>query len=232
MIFSITLSMKTSLNIPAWLFLLPLLGTACGSNKSAAGDYEPVDSGPVEINRYGGEKLSSSMDFRENSIRGPQQIDLAEYSLEVFGMVENPGSFSYEKLIARESVKKVVDMHCVEGWNVKILWEGFRLKDLLDEAGLEPGTNTVIFHCYDGYTTFLSLNYIMVNDILLAYKMNNAPLRPERGFPFQLVAENKLGYKWARWVTKIEVTGSAEGSGYWENLGYPPGGDLDDWYYR
>lgn len=224
--------MKTCLYISACLALLAILATSCSDK--AVSDYQPVGNSniPVETNRYGDEKLSSSTDFRENSILGSQQVDLAEYSLEVFGMVENPGSFSYEKLVARESVKRVIDMHCVEGWSVKILWEGFSVKELLNEAGLKPGATTVIFHCYDGYSTFLTLNYIMVNDILLAYKMNDAPLRPERGFPFQLVAENKLGYKWAKWVIKIEVTDSAEGSGYWEKAGYPPSGDLDEWYYR
>ena len=43
---------------------------------------------------------------------------------------------------------------------------------------------------------------------------------PERGYPFQVVAEDKLGYKWAKWVTGIEVSNDADYRGYWESRGY------------
>jgi len=40
--------------------------------------------------------------------------------------------------------------------------------------------------------TFYTLDYIIDNDIIIAYKMNEIALPPERGFPFQLVAEHRL----------------------------------------
>ena len=42
--------------------------------------------------------------------------------------------------------------------------------------------------------------------IIVAYKMNGVELPPKRGFPFQLVAESKWGYKWIKWITSIEVS--------------------------
>jgi DMSO/TMAO reductase YedYZ molybdopterin-dependent catalytic subunit len=66
----------------------------------------------------------------------------------------------------------------------------------------------------------------MNNDILLAYKMNNVTLPPERGFPFQVVAEDKWGYKWVKWVTKIEISGDPNYKGYWESNGYDNNGDI------
>jgi len=48
--------------------------------------------------------------------------------------------------------------------------------------------------------TFYTLDYIIDNDIIIAYKMNEIALPPERGFPFQLVAEHKWGYKWIKWI--------------------------------
>jgi DMSO/TMAO reductase YedYZ molybdopterin-dependent catalytic subunit len=52
------------------------------------------------------------------------------------------------------------------------------LKDLLDEAGIQTGSNTVIFYAVDGYSSSLPLDYIMNNDIMLAYKMNGVAIPP------------------------------------------------------
>ena len=86
---------------------------------------------------------------------------------------------------------KVVTLHCVEGWDVTILWEGVLVRDLIKEAGIDPRANTVIFYAHDGYMTSFPISYIMNNDIIMAYKMNNVTLQAERGYPFELVAENK-----------------------------------------
>jgi len=91
---------------------------------------------------------------------------------------------------------KVVPLHCVEGWDVTILWEGVLVRGLIKQAGVDPQANTVIFHAHDGYTTSFPLAYIMNSDIIIAYKMNNVTLPAERGYPFALVGENKWGYKW------------------------------------
>jgi DMSO/TMAO reductase YedYZ molybdopterin-dependent catalytic subunit len=116
----------------------------------------------------------------------------------------------------------------VEGWNAKILWEGFLVKDLLEETGIQPNAKTVIFYAYDGYSTSLPLDYIINNDIIMAYKMNNLVLPPERGYPLQLVAENKWGYKWIKWITKIEISDNETYKGYWESRGYSDSGNQNE----
>ena len=174
----------------------------------------------AEISDYQGERLGSINDFRENSIKGPQYVDISSYSLDVYGLVEKNRSYTYDQVLGHQSYEKVVTLNCVEGWSVTILWQGVRINDLLDEAGVLPTANTVIFRSYDGYSTSLPLDYITDNDILLAYKMNGLTIPPERGFPFQVVAQSKLGYKWAKWVTSIEVSNDENYKGYWESVGY------------
>lgn len=49
----------------------------------------------VEIKEYQGKKLSSTEDFRENSIKGPQHIDKKNYRLVIAGLVNNPGEYTY-----------------------------------------------------------------------------------------------------------------------------------------
>jgi len=89
----------------------------------------------------------------------------------------------------------------------------------------------VIFHAYDGYTTSLPLDYIMGKDIIMAYKMNGIALPAERGFPFQLVAESKWGYKWIRWITEIELSDNVDYRGYWESRGFSNTADVDNGFW-
>ena len=182
---------------------------------------------PSEIREYEGQQLSSIDDFRENSIKGPQFVDNQSYSLTVAGLVNSEMEYMYDDVISDHQLfEKVVTLHCVEGWRVTILWEGVLVKDLLEEAGVDPAAKVVIFHAYDGYSTSLPLDYIINNDILMAYKMNGVVLPPERGFPFQLVAESKYGYKWIKWITEIELSDNIDYRGYWESRGFSNDADL------
>jgi len=176
---------------------------------------------PEEIREYEGQDLSSIGDFRENSIKGPQYINASTYRLTITGLVNKTLEYTYDDVInGFQKYQKVVTLHCVEGWSVTILWEGFLLKDLLNEAGIDPNATVVIFRAYDGYSTSHPLDYLLNNDILIAYKMNDLVLPPERGFPFQLVAESKYSYKWIKWITEIELSDDASYRGYWESRGF------------
>jgi DMSO/TMAO reductase YedYZ molybdopterin-dependent catalytic subunit len=194
--------------------------------KSSSNDLEEV-----EIREYQGEDLSSIHAFRENSIKGPQDVDIETYRLIVGGLVVNQTEFTYnETLTDFQSYKKVITLYCVEGWHATILWEGILLEDLLDITGIDPEATTVIFYAYDGYSTSLSLDYVLENHIMIAYKMNNVTLLPERGYPLTLVAESKWGYKWIKWITSIELSDNDEFRGFWENYGYAIDGSLDEPY--
>ncbi len=186
----------------------------------------------VEVREYQGEKLSSINDFRENSIKGPQYIDEKNYTLKVTGLVENPKIYSYEEVVNNfPSYKKVVTLFCVEGWNTKILWKGILVSDIIEESKPKSEANTIIFHAYDGYTTSLSLDYVVNNSIIIAYEMNNVTLPPQRGFPFQLVAESKWGYKWIKWITDIELSDDKNYKGFWESRGYSNKGNLNESFF-
>jgi len=186
----------------------------------------------VEVREYKGENLSSINDFRENSIKGPQHVDIEDYQMEVTGLVEKPASYAYDEVIDNyQKYKKVVRLNCVEGWAVNILWEGVLVRDLLEQVKPLPEAKVVIFHAHDGYTTSFPIDYIMDNDILMAYKMNDLTLPPERGFPFQLVTESKWGYKWVKWITEIELSDDVNYKGYWEERGYSNEGDLDNSFF-
>jgi DMSO/TMAO reductase YedYZ molybdopterin-dependent catalytic subunit len=212
-------------SLPALVILSFLISTfllSCGCTQS--GEIRSLQA--VEVREYQGEKLGSIGDFQENSIRGPQQVNLTEYRLVIDGLVREPKSYTYDQVLSGfPSSRKLVTLFCVEGWEVTILWDGVLLKDLIASAGADPAANTVIFTAADGYTSSLPLDYVERNNILLAYRMNNVTLPAERGFPFQVVAEDRWGYKWVKWVTGITLSDDPEYRGYWEQRGYALGGE-------
>jgi DMSO/TMAO reductase YedYZ molybdopterin-dependent catalytic subunit len=223
----------TSILYPALVVLAALvLTTGCLGAPRLDGtqgdrEREPRQLERAEVREYEGLDLSSIDDFRENSIAGPQQVDRDSYQLAISGLVEEPAALSYDDVLSGRTYKKVVTLDCVEGWSVDILWEGVLMRDLIERAGPAGTANTVVFRAADGYSTSLPLDYLLDNEILLAYSMNGVELPPERGFPFQLVAEDKWGYKWIKWVTEIELTDDPEYRGYWESRGYSNSGDRD-----
>jgi DMSO/TMAO reductase YedYZ molybdopterin-dependent catalytic subunit len=188
---------------------------------------QPIELDGVEISEYQGQNLSSIQDFHENSIKGPQYINIDSYQLVIDGLVANELAYSYQDIINKfQHYKKIVTLNCVEGWSVDILWEGLLLGEIIKDALVQQDANTIVFHAYDGYTSSLPLEYVTDNDILLAFKMNEVVLPPERGYPFQLVAESKWGYKWVKWITRIEISDDPNYRGYWESRGYSNDADV------
>ncbi|MBP6165650.1 MAG: molybdopterin-dependent oxidoreductase [Trichococcus sp.] len=210
------------------VLLLSLLFFGCGtSNDDTSSLTDLQELTKIEVTEYEGKDLSSLTDFRENSIKGPQYINTDVYTLTIDGLVEQPNSLTYDEVLDNQKYTKVVTLHCVEGWSVDILWEGILLADLFEAVDIQESADTVIFHSEDGYSTALPLQTIMDRQLMIAYKMNGVVLPPERGFPFQLVAEDKLGYKWIKWITRIELSDDANYKGYWEQRGFGNEADVN-----
>lgn len=210
------------------VLLLSLLFFGCGtSNDDTSSQTDLQELTKIEVTEYEGKDLSSLTDFRENSIKGPQYINTDVYTLTIDGLVEQPNSLTYDEVLDNQKYTKVVTLHCVEGWSVDILWEGILLADLFEAVDIQESADTVIFHSEDGYSTALPLQTIMDRQLMIAYKMNGVVLPPERGFPFQLVAEDKLGYKWIKWITRTELSDDANYKGYWEQRGFDNEADVN-----
>ena len=191
---------------------------------------QPITLQGVQVNNYHGQKLTPINNMPQTSIKGTQNVNMSNYTLQVTGLVQNPRNYTYDEVLNHTAYQKVVTLDCVEGWNANILWQGVLVSDLLKDAKPLPTGTVVIFTAADNYTTSFPIEYLYNNNILLAYKMNNVTIPPEYGFPFQLVAESKWGYKWIKWVTKIEISNNTNYTGYWESRGYTNNGDLNKNY--
>jgi DMSO/TMAO reductase YedYZ molybdopterin-dependent catalytic subunit len=174
-----------------------------------------------------GQDLSSLGEFRDNSIKGPIYVDLDQYELEITGLVKNPMRLTYQEVLDFGSESRVMDMNCVEGWTVSPLWTGVPIMELIRAAEPLDGAVSLIFTAIDGYDDFLPISFVEEHDTMLAHTLNQVTMPAARGFPFQVAAEGKWGYKWVKWLTKIEVSSLETYEGFWEKFGYSTDGDLD-----
>ncbi len=148
------------------------------------------------------------------------KFDPGEWSLKVFGLVESAFSLSYEELKALPNVDVDADMHCVTGWStLDNAWTGVSLRTLAARACVKPEAKWVVAHCEFGYTSNLSLEAMMQDDVLVAWAHDGQPLTPEHGFPLRLVVPQRYAWKSAKWLRGLEFVPHNE-RGFWEVRGY------------
>ena len=164
---------------------------------------------------------------RTNSIKGVQQVDPETYTLVIDGAVEEEKTMTFQDILEYPYIDRANVMYCVEGWSWSADWRGIPVRDLLVEVKPKPEAKRVIFYAVDGYTSSFPIEEMNQSDaFFLAYMANGEFLPEKAGYPVRLVAEGKWGYKWVKWVTKMEVTENADHLGYWESYGYPDDADV------
>jgi DMSO/TMAO reductase YedYZ molybdopterin-dependent catalytic subunit len=148
-------------------------------------------------------------------------FDPTTYRLEIGGMVEHPRSYTYRELLNLPAVRETRFYQCVTGWVVPHpTWTGVRLWDLIEAAKPTSGGKALRFTCMDNaYSESLTFAQARQRDVLLAYGLNGKSLSREQGMPLRLVVPGMYGYKFAKWVNRVEVVDRVM-PGYWEQNGY------------
>jgi DMSO/TMAO reductase YedYZ molybdopterin-dependent catalytic subunit len=156
---------------------------------------------------------------------GIPTIDLSTWKFDVFGLVENELSLTWDEFMAMPQVTDVSDIHCVTTWSkYDNEWEGVRFSDLFDLVRPQPEAQHVIFHSYGGYTTNVSIEELRGPENLLAHTHNGQPLTPEHGGPLRGVVPQLYFWKSAKWVRGMEFV-AQDRPGFWEMYGYHMHGD-------
>lgn len=154
------------------------------------------------------------------------QLPLETYTLTIDGEVDNPVKLSWNDFMKLPKTVSVSDFHCVEGWSVlDCKWEGVCIKDIEKLVKPRDVTRAVTFECADNYTTSLFREELAGDDVLLAYKLNDALLEEGLGAPVRLVVPSKYAYKSALWVVGLRFTRGKE-LGFWERRGYSDSADV------
>ena len=162
------------------------------------------------------------------------RIDLQTWTLTISGEVQNPQRLKWQDLQKLPVTQSTSDFHCVEGWSVKnCKWTGVQFNTIVQLVKPYEEARSVLFKCSDGYTTSLTMQELLRDDVLLAYGLNNEPLDESLGGPLRLVIPEKYAYKSAMWIEQITFTRTKE-LGFWEKRGYSDTADIwkNDRYER
>jgi DMSO/TMAO reductase YedYZ molybdopterin-dependent catalytic subunit len=168
--------------------------------------------------------ITPNDEFYLTSYRTPPFIPAEQWTLTIRGQVNRPFTMTYPQLLAQPTVSEIVTLECVgNGVAGEAIgtaeWEGMRLKHLLDHAGVRAQAYDVIFHAADGYSDSLRVERAMMDDMLMATRMNGVPLPLGHGFPARIIAPGHYGMKHVQWLTGIELV-TSDYQGYYQRKGW------------
>ena len=161
------------------------------------------------------------------------QVDPADWSLEVKGMVDKPFALSYAELMAIPHIEADVTLSCVSnevggGLVGNARWQGVLLADLLERAGVRRDATQIIGRSVDGFTAGFPTDVALDGrNAMVAVAMNGEPLPAAHGFPARLVVPGLYGYVSAtKWLSAIELTSFDKVDGYWIPRGWAKEGPI------
>ncbi|WP_107656720.1 molybdopterin-dependent oxidoreductase [Nocardia suismassiliense] len=150
-----------------------------------------------------------------------------DWRLRIHGMVDRPMNLDFDELRQRVAVERTITMTCVSnevGGELAgtAVWTGYRLADLLAEAGVHPEADMLLSRSIDGFTASTPVSAVTDGrDALLAVGMNGEPLPIAHGYPARLIVPGLYGYVSAtKWVIDLELTRFDRDKAYWTERGW------------
>jgi DMSO/TMAO reductase YedYZ molybdopterin-dependent catalytic subunit len=147
-------------------------------------------------------------------------VDLAAWTLQVTGEVEEPLSLSYDDLKQLPATDVTTDIHCVTRWSrFDAQFKGVHWSELAKLAKPKPSARFAIAHAEQGFTANVPLAALEDEQALIVYEADGEPLTAEHGGPVRLVVPSKYFWKSAKWLRQIELS-AVDKPGFWERYGY------------
>ena len=144
------------------------------------------------------------------------------WSIKVDGMVDNPGDYALDDLLAGLSVEdRLYRFRCVEAWSMVIPWNGIELADILNKVGVQSGAKYVAFETVVQpenmigvqrrvldfpYVEGLRLDEAMHPLTIMATGIYDEPMANQNGAPIRLVVPWKYGFKSIKSIVRITLT--------------------------
>ncbi|MBI2264929.1 MAG: sulfite oxidase-like oxidoreductase [Armatimonadetes bacterium] len=152
-------------------------------------------------------------------------FDPRTWSFSVEGEVANPRTWTWPEFSRLPQIEQVSDFHCVTTWSkFDVSWGGVQFKTLADIVLPGERARFVVCHCSDDYTTNIPIDDALAPDVILACKLDGAPLPVEHGGPARLVVPKLYAWKSAKFIRKISFV-EKDDPGFWESRGYHSHGD-------
>lgn len=180
--------------------------------------------------------------------RIPNAVDLKTWRLHVEGNVSSPLALSLAQLMNKFPAQSVAAVNQCSGnsrsrfqprvpggqWGNgamgNALWTGARLRDVLAAAGIKAGSLQLQFQGLElgqgpeGYGSkqflkSLSLDDSVLDECLIAYAMNGAPLPMLNGFPVRLVVPGYFATYWMKSLSFVRVLDKPD-ENFWMKTAY------------
>ncbi|GAA3214071.1 sulfite oxidase [Actinocorallia longicatena] len=172
--------------------------------------------------------VTSNKDFyRVDTALVLPQVDPADWTLRISGLVDRPIELTFDDLLRRPLLEYDATMTCVSNevggpYVSSTRWLGASLADLLREAGVRSGADQLLSRSADGWTAGTPIEAILDGrEALLAVGMDGEPLPIAHGFPARMVVPGLYGYGSAtKWVVDMKVTRFTDSKAYWVARGY------------
>jgi len=164
---------------------------------------------------------------KSDPAKNAQNFKTDPWTVEVAGLVEKPGQYSLDSLLANlQQEERIYRLRCVEAWSMIVPWVGVPLASLIHKLKPLSGAKYITFHTlFDpeqmpgqkpGRFGFSSLEYPYVEGLrmdeamnpltLLATGIYGKQLQPQNGAPIRLVVPWKYGFKNIKSIVRIEFT--------------------------
>lgn len=195
---------------------LGAIGLAGGA--SALGDLKPNTL----------EEISSYNNYYEfgtgkgDPAANAHRLVTSPWSIKVDGLVDNPGDYALDDLLAGLTVEdRVYRLRCVEAWSMVVPWNGIELADILRKVGVQSRARYVAFETVVQpenmigvqrrvldfpYVEGLRLDEAMHPLTIMATGIYDEPLYNQNGAPIRLVVPWKYGFKSIKSISRITLT--------------------------
>ena len=174
-----------------------------------------------------GQKLTQGFPILDLGTR--PNLTPENWTLRIWGEVENPVELSWDDFKALPRVRQTSDFHCVTTWSkLDVPWGGVLFADIAALAMPKDTANHVIQFGAEGYTTNTPLETAMDNDVLLADEFvldikgeNNGwqNIPTERGGPLRMIVPKLYAWKGSKFLVGLRFVSKDE-PGFWETRGY------------
>lgn len=179
---------------------------------------------------------------RNDEYRRHYENDFDDWTITVDGLVENELELTNEEIREMDKQEHITRHDCIQGWTYYAQWGGVPLSAIMDLCEPLEDAEWLVFwtldekweYSEDGpfeevdpavpefYYEAIRLTKAEEPRSILAYEMNGDNLPVAHGAPYRLRIESQLGYKMAKWVTRIEFVED------FDNIGKGKGGWRDD----
>lgn len=179
---------------------------------------------------------------RNDEYRRRRQNGFSDWTVTVDGLVENELELTREDIRGMEKREHLTRHDCIQGWTYYARWGGVPLTAIMDRCEPHDDAEWLVFWTLDEkweyseegpfeapgpeipdrYYEAIRRTKAEEPRSILAYEMNGDELPVAHGAPYRLRIESQLGYKMAKWVTRIEFVED------FDDIGMGRGGWRDD----